>query len=99
MVLHWIYASIDLFVSYAEEAIKVMSDHCKDGADEDWKKAAHRLKGSAANLGAVQLSALSARAEEGHALDKLEKQMLLDSVRGSYHHVRELIQSDLIFNI
>jgi HPt (histidine-containing phosphotransfer) domain-containing protein len=70
-----------------------MRNHCKDMPDEDWKKAARRLKGSAANLGEVRLSAASAQAEEGYALGKAEKTVLLETVQENYLNICNLIQA------
>ncbi len=54
---------IDLFIkSSFETIVDLRSEDCLQDPDR-WRKAAHKLKGSAANLGAVPLSKICERAE------------------------------------
>lgn len=82
---------ISLFTDYAEESIAIMKDHCGNGLETDWKKAAHRLKGSAANLGAMQLSALCALAEDSFTKSEDMKKDILANILKSYQQVLEHI--------
>lgn len=84
---------ISLFTIYAEEAINTMHTHCHDAPDEDWKKAAHRLKGSAANFGAAMLSLACSKAEQGYSLNKSEKTVLLADIQDNYQKVLKIIQA------
>lgn len=86
-------AMIELFSSYAEESLNTMASVCDDGESEDWKKAAHRLKGSAANLGAMQLSALCACAQGAYASDKYTKTIILKELQDSYKQVNDILHA------
>ena len=68
-----------------------MKNHCELESSEIWQKAAHRLKGSAANLGALKLSEVCAMAEEASAQRPEEKARLLVIVEENYHNVRMLV--------
>lgn len=67
----------DLFLSQAEQSMRDLENNCSDGYCEYWKKAAHKLKGSAANLGAEELSALCKDAEYGADSTTAEKQAMM----------------------
>ena len=54
---------MDLFDEQALLSLKVLEQCCLNGEQEEWKKDAHKLKGSAANLGAVDLSKACEEAE------------------------------------
>lgn len=53
----------DIFLTQAEEGVTHLSRHITDEYNEEWKRTAHKLKGSAANLGANTLSNLCKEAE------------------------------------
>jgi len=82
---------IEMFITYAEESLGVLRN-CQEGEDEEWGKAAHKLKGSAANLGAEVLSDICMEAEQGFDLDKEAKERILDNVLASYEQVSELLK-------
>lgn len=86
-------ALIDMFVTYAEESLDVLKN-CKDGEDEDWKKAAHKLKGSAANLGAQHLSEICFEAEKGFDHKKAEKEEVLTHILSSYGQVISVLNTE-----
>ncbi len=78
---------ITLFTVYAEESLQIMRFSCTDGENEQWRKAAHKLKGSAANLGAAILSEACAQAERARDESAEAKQALLDNVMKNYQRV------------
>lgn len=78
---------ITLFTVYAEESIQIMQFSCTDGENEQWRKAAHKLKGSAANLGAATLSRACALAESARDESAGEKQALLEDILKNYQRV------------
>lgn len=84
---------IALFVSYAEESVNVLIENCEEGSGEAWKKAAHKLKGSAANLGALALSEICYEAEQAHEAAKAEKEIILKRLLASYAAARSALES------
>lgn len=85
-------ALIEMFMTYAEESLEIL-ENGSDGADEEWKKAAHKLKGSAANLGAQALSAMCFEAEQNFTQDKAAKERIFTNILASYSQVRSLLSS------
>lgn len=55
---------VGLFMEHADDVVEQLRAHCVDGVSKPWHDAAHLLKGSAANVGAMQLYALCAKAQE-----------------------------------
>lgn len=85
---------IDMFMLYADETLSILRD-LKNGQDsEEWKKAAHKLKGSAANLGAQNLSDICYLAEQTYAQDDIRKDELFDKIETAYHQVRNMLSQD-----
>lgn len=80
---------IDIFVKYAEEALENLAQNCTDDENEIWKSMAHKLKGSAANLGAKALSSMCAEAEQSYAAPMIVKASLLSGIEITYSQVRE----------
>lgn len=84
-------ALIQMFNIYAEETLHILNFSLNPEASDDWKKAAHKLKGSAANLGAAALSEACFAAEQGFEADETQKAVLLEDIMSSYAAVcREL---------
>lgn len=55
---------IDMFIQYADETLKIL-EACVDTSENHvWQQASHKLKGSAANLGANRLSEICYKAEK-----------------------------------
>lgn len=78
---------IKIFMTYAEDSLSILRNQINDGEDEEWKKAAHKLKGSAANLGAKLLSTACYEAETAFGSKKLEKEELLNKIVAQYAQV------------
>jgi hypothetical protein len=83
---------ITLFLTYAEESLSNMQESLNEREKELWRKAAHKLKGSAANLGAQKLSDLCLKAEKSFELDKSEKENMLSDIQGAYFEVSNLLR-------
>lgn len=81
-------ALIDMFITYAEESL-ITLQNLNDGEDEEWKKAAHKLKGSAANLGAEILSSACFKAEKEFDQNADTKEQILQTILASYAQVKE----------
>ncbi len=56
---------------------------------ETWKKASHRMKGAAANLGASPLSRACKKAEDAYNLDHSTKKQILDMIKAESFHLYE----------
>jgi HPt (histidine-containing phosphotransfer) domain-containing protein len=80
-----------LFKAQAELSIEMMCRNCSSGEKTGWKEAAHKLKGSAANLGAAQLAGICAAAEQAYAEEGWKKREHLDRVVENYVLVRDLL--------
>lgn len=77
----------DLFTKGAEESLAVLGGNIMDGENIAWKKAAHKLKGSAANFGAIPLSHICKEAEEKYTGSAAIKQELFLELTRSYKGV------------
>ncbi|MFZ2620785.1 MAG: ATP-binding protein [Alphaproteobacteria bacterium] len=79
---------VQLFYDQANASLEMLSLYTDDAHAEDWKKLAHRLKGSSANLGASRLSAACLQAEQAKAAPEAEKLTLLAAIEGEMNNVR-----------
>jgi signal transduction histidine kinase/CheY-like chemotaxis protein len=85
---------IDMFIIYAEESISALKELYPDtNRNEEWKKAAHKFKGSAANLGAAILSEACFEAEQRYNEDAPNKKMILDKIFLAYNDVCQSLRS------
>lgn len=82
---------IEMFTSGATESLAIMEAHANEGEDLSWKKAAHKLKGSAANFGARALSSACKQAEDQYGATQSDKQKLLLLVNTAYTDVRDFL--------
>ncbi|MCB1782510.1 MAG: response regulator [Alphaproteobacteria bacterium] len=85
-------ALIGLFTTYAVESLDTMRSECKDGPNAEWKKAAHKIKGSAANLGAQVLSSVCYEAELAFDAPAVEKSAILHRVQDAYDEICETLR-------
>ena len=84
---------IGIFINYAEDSLQTMKVHLDDGDEDSWKKAAHKLKGSAANLGAQRLSELCYEAEKAaYQTSGSEKGLLFERIEGSYSELLAVLK-------
>lgn len=84
-----------IFCEQAELALARLSKSCAEGGNEEWKSAAHRFKGAAANLGAEGLAGLCFRAETGHAEPENRKREILASIQAGFADVQEYLKARL----
>lgn len=75
---------IKLFNDNSEPLIDVMGHQCHDGASEDWRRAAHTLKGAAGNLGAGRLHKLAMKAERMFDKNSAVKEHILHLIQEEY---------------
>ena len=67
----------DLFFEQIDLSIAELEKSCANDDKEEWKNAAHKLKGSAANLGANPLSDVCAEAENNYEETKQAKEIMI----------------------
>jgi HPt (histidine-containing phosphotransfer) domain-containing protein len=84
---------VDMFVSGADECMAVMEAALATGDEQSWKKAAHKLKGSAANFGAEPLRALCYDAEIKFEARVDEKRALLTDIVAACDDVRRFMEA------
>lgn len=75
------------FCISAETSIQTMAENCV----ENWRSAAHALKGSAYNLGAHILGDLCKKAQDNPAIDGTEKEELLNAIKAEYIRVKAFL--------
>jgi len=81
----------DVFFQSTEESLSNLENAINDNEEDDWRKAAHKLKGSAANMRANELAAMCADAEKKHNADTDQKTNHLNAIKQEI----ELIKSFL----
>ena len=79
---------LDLFFEQADLSISELETALTSDDDEAWKKAAHRLKGAAANLGANTLSTSCAEAEKQYEENQISKEGMLASIKIKLNEVQ-----------
>lgn len=89
-------ALIEMFTTHAEESLDVLKMQCLAGDNEEWRKAAHKLKGSAANLGANILSEECLEAEKAFELGEDEKSKIFDRMFQAYLSVYSVLNEKSI---
>ena len=78
---------LDVFFDQVEISLKELEDSCSNNNKDEWRKAAHKFKGSAANLGAHVLSS-SCEVAEKRFDDPLEQRVVM--LEDINNNVREL---------
>lgn len=83
-----------IFMNQARESVEQMQQSLMDIASgaETWRKAAHKLKGSSANLGADRLAGLCKIAEAFGQAPSSERAAHLSDIRGELARVSEFMQ-------
>lgn len=84
---------IDMFLDYADESIAMMRDTSDFEDPEEWKKAAHKLKGSAANFGAMRLATLCGTAENAGYVTRESRLSMLAAIETDYRTVVETLHT------
>ena len=84
---------IEMFLKGAEESIIVMSTTAANNDHDNWKRAAHKLKGSAANFGANYLKDCCLQAEQLYDASPLDKAQLLFMVQQAYDGVKNYLMA------
>ncbi len=86
-------ALFGLFLDQTYNLITVLEQNTEiEGADA-WQSSAHRLKGSAGNLGAMRLHELCKRAEQHHTDSRVQKIDMLIEIKSEINRVEGFIQN------
>lgn len=80
-----------LFLKESDISLNKLRHFCECGSNSEWKEAAHKYKGAAANLGAETLSAMCFWAEKGHEENSIQKQKYLMDIEKAHKEVSELV--------
>lgn len=86
---------ISLFMTYANESLEIMEQHLNNENSEIWRKAAHKLKGSAANLGAKLLAEYCKTAEMAHDQAPEDRRELFYKIQNTYDATCTLLSGKL----
>lgn len=81
------------FYASSEACIQVLENSIHGGGNEDWRKAAHALKGTSVNLGAMRLGELCKYAQEGFGAGVSEKNMMLAAIIAEYANVKTYLEA------
>lgn len=81
----------NLFLSLMEDSLSDLHLSFERHDGEDWRKAAHKLKGSAANLGAFGLSEVCEEAELNYSQDNDHKAVMLSHIVSQASEVRDFL--------
>ena len=79
---------LKLFLEVAEQKLMAMQNSRRSHEIEDWKKAAHYLKGSASNLGMTRLSEIASKAERTQNHTYIEATNMVASMRAELEIIR-----------
>jgi len=86
-----------IFVTQAELNIQSLENY-SDAQEkaENWRKAAHKFKGAAANLGAHALSEICSTAEKEFEKSIPNKQQILGAIKEEYSNVKEFLERNVM---
>ena len=83
---------LDLFFEQSDIGVNELEEFLAANDNEGWKKSAHRMKGAAANLGAIPLSNACKTAEEGAQASNAEKADMLANIQKHISSIQLFIQ-------
>ena len=83
----------DVFLSSGAEILQVLRRSLVGDMDaDDWRKAAHKLKGSAGQLGAARLAAACRTAETGHDAQAENRSAMLREIERHFTEVQDFFE-------
>lgn len=86
---------INDFLLQAEESIKTLKANCADGTNENWVRAAHKLKGGAAMFNARKLQNLCEQAQQMEAASQQERETAYDKIHNAFNEVRKSLKASI----
>ncbi|MDH5723118.1 MAG: response regulator, partial [Alphaproteobacteria bacterium] len=81
----------ELFFEQVDLSIAELKKSCANDDNEEWRKAAHKLKGSAANLGANSLSKVCADAEAKCEEEQIVREAMLAEINMKASELRNFL--------
>ena len=82
------------FSEFTIKLIKILKDVLENNENDAWKKAAHKVKGASANLGAESLAEICLKAEKSFKAKKLSKQKIFNDLKEQFEIVKVFIKAD-----
>lgn len=83
------------FFTQADQIMATLHASCKENQHNAWRKAAHKLRGSSANLGAQALSQKSEHAETHYTASEDDKLLQAASIQKELENVRTYLNDQL----
>lgn len=83
---------LDLFFEQTVMSIQELQEYMTSGDNEGWKKAAHRMKGAAANLGAAPLSEACKAAELNPGASDEKKTEMIKDIKANLSALRAFLK-------
>lgn len=87
---------VEIFYETVDESLEVLRKNIQGkNENSDWKMAAHRMKGSMAQIGAVRLAAMCAEAEKQFNMSEGDKQIALMAIEVDYRNLQKFFDERL----
>ncbi len=83
-----------VFVVESKKHIGRLSAACIDGISQEWKEAAHLLKGGAATIGAMQMRAICAEAQEMLEASAISRRAMFERIQYAFENVMALLKKE-----
>lgn len=84
---------VDLFLTHGDASLASLEESLRSGSTDAWKASAHKLKGSAAQIGADELAALCLQAEKDASLSVEDKKEVFARIQSIYEQIRKLFEA------
>ncbi len=85
-----------MFIEKTDEAMEELQPQCTEGTNEAWVEITHKMKGSAAMLGAMPLSNLCKEAQMMAAVSAKQREDIFQQIKEAYEALKNLIQRDFL---
>jgi HPt (histidine-containing phosphotransfer) domain-containing protein len=82
---------LEIFFKTTEEIVADMKDASLSGAFTQWKDAAHKLRGAAANIGMAPLEKLCLESEKIGWLDESDRTSMMQQIATEIAHIQAYI--------
>lgn len=83
---------IEVFYETVVEGLATLKDTIAEDPTDQWKAAAHKLKGAAGYVGAEQMKTLCAHAQNMEAANTEERTRTYEKIEQSYNAVRHFLE-------
>ena len=79
---------INLFVAQSKDILEILQDNCRDGENQEWVEAAHKLKGGASLMKAKKLCLLCDQAQKMESATANDRKTIVRDIETEYRKVR-----------